>query len=73
MLGSDAPALLPSLRVPRREHAAKEVIKEASVEATSKFMPISSLSGSGIGSNCLEQQTVVKTTAHCCSSIPPSA
>ena len=49
--------------------------KEASLEATCKFMPISSLSGSGIhvGSNWLEQQTVEKTAAHCCSSVPPSA
>ena len=52
--------------------------KEASLEATCKFMPISSLSGLEIrrvGSNWLELQTVEKTTAHmrCCSSVPPSA
>ena len=43
--------------------------KEAALEATCKFMHISSFSGSG----WLEQQTLEKKTAHCCSSVPPSA
>ena len=49
--------------------------KETALEATCKFMPISSFSDSVIhvGSNWLEQQTLEKTTAHCCSSVPQSA
>ena len=49
--------------------------KEAALEATSKLMAISSFSDSRmhIGPNWLEQQTVEKTTAHYCSSVPSSA
>ena len=55
MLASDTAALFPSLRIPR-EGTRGEGNKATALEATCKFMSISSLSGSGVhfGSNWLE-------------------
>ena len=70
MLAFDASALFPSPRVPRREHAAKEIRR--CIGGSCKLVSISGLSGSGIhvGSNWLEQQNVKKTTVNCCSNVP---